>query len=164
MPISMHQASVPAFVQGLNALSAILDKAAAYAEGRKIDPAALLTARLYPDMFNFTRQVFAATQQSVNPCALLAGLAPPALPDAAASFADLKARIAKAVEFMQGIAPEQIDGSEEKEIKLPFGTFKGQLFLLRLALPNFYFHCATAYDILRHNGLEIGKTDFIGRP
>ena len=166
MPLSMYRASVPVFKQLLKSLDAILDKAAAYAAARKIDPNALLQARLAPDMFHLTRQVQIASDQAKGIAARMAGQEPPKFEDNEASFADLKARIAKTIAFLDGLQPAQIDGSEDREIAMPVGgqtlKFKGVDYLLGFGLPNFYFHVTTAYAILRHNGLEIGKRDFIG--
>ena len=166
MPISMYQASVPVFIRMLAALSAILDKAEAHATAKKIEPVALLGARLYPDMFAMARQVQEATKHVYWGCALLAGQEMPNHPNGENSFADLKQRIAKAIEFARGFKPEQIDGSEERAVAIKFPTrtleMKGQPFLLGFAMPNFYFHVTTAFDILRHNGVEIGKRDFLG--
>ncbi len=168
MTISMYQASVPIFVQFLAALSGVLDKAAAHAEGRKIDPTVLLNMRLYPDMFPLVRQVRAATDHAVTACSRLAGAEPPTFANAESSIPELKERIAKTIDFISRLTPAQIDGSEEKEItfKLPSGErkFTGQALLLTFSLPNFYFHATTAYDILRHAGVEIGKKDFMGTP
>jgi hypothetical protein len=162
----MYQASVPAFRQTLTALSAIIDKAAAFAAARKIDPAVLLATRLYPDMFPLLRQIQLTTDFAKGASARLAGLEPPKFEDTETTLDQLKARIAKTLDFVGGLKPAQIDGSEEREIKIPAGgqtlAFKGQGYLTGFALPNFYFHAATAYDILRHCGLEIGKRDFIG--
>ncbi|MEQ1577126.1 MAG: DUF1993 domain-containing protein [Hyphomicrobium sp.] len=167
MPLSMYQASVPAFQKHLEALDAILDKAVAYAEAKKIEPAALLSARLYPDMFNFTRQVQATGDFAKNVCARLAGIPVPAYEDTETSFPELKARIAKTLAFLATISPAQMEGSEMKSYTFKVGpndmTFTGQDYLLHFALPNFYFHAATAYGILRHNGLDIGKRDFMRR-
>jgi uncharacterized protein len=168
MTVSMHKISAPIFVQFLSALSGALDKAAAHCEAKKIDPAALLTARLYPDMYPLARQVRAASDHAVNATARLAGMEPPALPASEASFADLKERIAKAVDFVKSVKAAQVDGTEDKQIKITFSSgtreFTGQSMLLGNSLPNFYFHCTTAYDILRHNGIELGKRDFMGTP
>jgi uncharacterized protein len=168
MTVSMHKISAPIFVQLLTALSGALDKAAAHCEAKKIDPAALITARLYPDMYPLARQVRAASDHAVNATARLAGMEPPALPVAEASFADLKERIAKAVDFVKSVKAAQVDGTEDKQIKITFSSgtreFTGQSMLLNNSLPNFYFHCTTAYDILRHNGIELGKRDFMGTP
>ena len=166
MTITMYQASVPVFERTLKALDVILDKAAAYATERKIDPTVLLTARLYPDMFALTRQVQIATDHAKGASARLAGVAVPSFTDNEASFADLKARIAKTLEFVATVKPAQIDGSEARDITLKAGprelNFKGQDYLLFFALPNFYFHVTTAFAILRHNGVPVGKLDFLG--
>jgi hypothetical protein len=166
MPLSMYQASVPAFVRMLTNLQAILDKAAAHVAARKIEPAVLLNTRLYPDMFPLVRQVQLAADFAKGAGARLAGSEVPKYPDSEASFEELKARIAKTIDFLKGLKPTQIDGSEGREITLPIGgeslAFKGQAYLINFALPNFYFHITTAYAILRHCGVEIGKRDFIG--
>jgi uncharacterized protein len=169
MSISMFKISVPIFVQFLTALSAVLEKAAAHCEAKKIEPAALLNARLFPDMFPLVRQVRAATDHAVNAAARLAGAEPLKFDNNEASFAELRERISKAVDFVKGFKAEQIDGTEDKAIKITFPggatrDFTGQSLLLGNSLPNFYFHCTTAYDILRHCGVEVGKRDFIGAP
>ena len=166
MTITMYQASVPVFERTLKALDVILDKAAAYATERKIDPTVLLTARLYPDMFALTRQVQIATDHAKGASARLAGVAVPSFTDNEATFPDLKARIAKTLEFIATVKAAQIDGSEARDITLKAGprelNFKGQDYLLFFALPNFYFHVTTAFAILRHNGVPVGKLDFLG--
>lgn len=166
MPLSMYQASVPVFRQILGALSAILDKADAYAAERKIDPTVLLNTRLFPDMFPLVRQVQIACDQAKGCAARLAGAAVPSYEDNEASIADLKARIAKTLAFAEGFTPAQIDGTEERPvtIKLRSGelNFSGQDYLLKFVLPNFYFHATTAYDILRQCGVPLGKRDFLG--
>ena len=166
MTITMYQASVPVFQRTLKALDVILDKAAAYAAERKIDPTVLLTARLYPDMFALTRQVQIATDHAKGASARLAGVAVPSFSDTEGTFPDLKARIAKTLEFIASVKPAQIDGSEGRDISLKAGprelNFKGQDYLLFFALPNFYFHVTTAFAILRHNGVPVGKLDFLG--
>jgi hypothetical protein len=169
MTISMYQASVPVLVQFLTSLAAVLDKAAAHAEAKKIDPSVLLNTRLYPDMFPLVRQVRAATDHAVNAGGRLAGADLPTFANTEASIPELKERIAKAIEFLKGLKPADIDGSEDKEIKITFPSgatreFTGQTFLLNQTLPNFYFHCTTAYDILRQCGVELGKRDFMGTP
>jgi uncharacterized protein len=169
MTVSMYKISVPIFVQFLTSLTAVLDKAAAHCEAKKIEPAALLTARLFPDMFPLARQVRAASDHAVNATARLAGVEPPALPTAEASFAELKDRLDKAIAFIKTAKPAQIDGTEDKAIKITFPSgatrdFTGQSLLLGNSLPNFYFHCTTAYDILRQCGVELGKRDFMGTP
>jgi uncharacterized protein len=162
----MYQASVPAFVQMLNNLSAMLDKAEAYSENRKIDPEVLLNYRLAPDMLPFIRQVQIAADLAKGAVARLAAVEVPKHDDVEKTFADLKARLAKTAAFVQSVQPNDIDGSEDREINLTLGehkmSFKGQPYLLHFVMPNFYFHCTTAYDILRHCGVELGKRDFIG--
>jgi len=169
MTISMYKASVPVFVQFLTSLSAVLDKAAAYAEAKKVEPAVLLNTRLAPDMFPLVRQVRAATDHAINACGRLAGAAMPSFANAETTIPELKDRIAKTIDFLKGLKPAQIDGSEDKAIKITFPSgatreFTGQSLLLTNSLPNFYFHCTTAYDILRHCGIELGKRDFMGTP
>lgn len=168
MAISMYQASAPRFANMLKNLSAILDKAQAHAEAKKIDPRALTTFRLYPDMFPLYRQVHRACDQAKDAVARLAGVETPKDEDGEQTFPELKARIAKAIEFLNTIKPGQVDGTEDKEVTLKRGgqdvTYKGVQYLLGFALPNFYFHVTTAHDILRHNGVELGKKDYIGNP
>lgn len=166
MSFGMYQASVPAFLAMLKNLTAILDKAEAYAAERKIDPEVMLNWRLTPDMFALTRQIQIAADFAKGTMARLAGKEVPKYADEEKSFAELKARIAKTVKFVEGIAPKDIDGSEGRDISLTVGGqelhFKGEPYLVHFALPNFYFHATTAYDILRRCGVEIGKRDFIG--
>lgn len=166
MTISMFKASAPIFVQFLTSLSAVLDKAAAHAEAKKIEQSVLLNMRLYPDMHQLVRQVHAATDHAMSACGRLAGVELPAFANKEESIPELKERITKAIEFIKSIKPAQIDGSEEKEITIKFSSgerkFIGQSFLLNFCLPNFYFHTTTAYDILRHCGVEVGKRDFMG--
>jgi len=168
MTISMYQASAPRFVNMLKNLSAILEKAQAHAEAKKIDPAVLPSCRLHPDMFALSRQVQIACDNAKGAAARLAGVEVPKHEDTEQTFAELKARIAKTIDFVNTFKPAQIDGSEEKDIHLKLGplevTWKGMQYLCGFALPNFYFHVVTAYDILRHNGVEIGKHDYIGNP
>lgn len=167
MPLSMYQASVPSFVQLLTALSGILDKAEAHAAARKIDPAVLLGARLFPDMFPLSRQVQLASDFAKGATARLAGIEVPSYEDSERTVAELKARIAKTIAFVKTVKPEQIDGSETRDIEIKIAgkpvTLKGQAYLTGFALPNFYFHLTTAYAILRHNGLDLGKRDFVGQ-
>lgn len=168
MKISMYLASAPRFANTLGNLSAILDKAQAHAEAKKIDPAALIACRLFPDMFPFSRQVQSASDTAKGAVARLAGVEIPKFEDTEQTFPELKARIAKTIDFIKSIRPEQIDGSEDKEIVLKLGSrevrFTGIQYLLGHAQPNFYFHVTTAYNILRHCGVEIGKRDYIGTP
>jgi uncharacterized protein len=167
MAISMYQVSVPVFLKMLGNLTAILDKGAAFAEAKKIEPSVLLGYRLAPDMLSLTKQVQISTDHAKRCTARLAGIEPPAYEDNEASFAELKARISKTVAFINTVKPAQIDGSETREITLKVGgnskTLTGQTYLLHNALPNFFFHVTTAYAILRHCGVEIGKGDFIGQ-
>lgn len=166
MSISMYQASVPVFSKTLSHLSAILDKAAAFADSRKIDSAVLLNYRLAPDMFNFTRQVQIACDFAKGSGSRLAGNEPPVYEDNETSLAELKARIDKTIALLNTLQPAQIDGSETRDIHVKMRgepvSFKGQPYLLHFVLPNFFFHVTTAYAILRHCGVEIGKRDFIG--
>jgi uncharacterized protein len=162
----MYAMSVPVFVKSLGSLSAILDKAAAHAEARKIDPTVLLAARLYPDMFALTKQVQVACDFAKGSVARLAGQEPPKYDDTETTIDDLKARIARTITFVQGFSESQLEGSETREVSLKIRdqvlTYKGYPYLAHIALPNFFFHAVTAYDILRHNGVELGKRDFIG--
>jgi hypothetical protein len=167
MPQSMSQASLPVFEINLEALSGILDKAEAFAAAKKIDPAALLRSRLALDMFDLTRQVQVATDQARRGAARLAGVEAPSYEDNETTIAQLKARIAKTVAFLKTLDRKAIDASAEREITFPLGPekkghMKGDDYLNHFVLPNFYFHCAAAYSILRHNGVEIGKRDFLG--
>jgi hypothetical protein len=165
---TMYQASVPVFLHMLNATSGLLDKAAAHVTARKIAPDALLTARLFPDMYTFTKQVQIACDFAKATVSRLAGMEIPKYEDSEKSFDELKARIAKTVDFLKTFQPAQIDGTEDNTITFPTGgqtmTLTGEKYLTLFALPNFYFHLTTAYAILRHNGIELGKRDFMGRP
>jgi hypothetical protein len=167
MPLSIYQTSVPVFSRALNNLSAIVGKAAAHAEARKIDPSVFINARIAPDMFPFSRQVQSASDSAKGCAARLAGVDIPSYADTETTFAELQARIAKTVAFLQSVNVAQFDGSEDRTIVLKLRgrevTFSGQNYLLNFALPNFFFHAVTAYDILRHNGVEIGKQDFLGK-
>ncbi len=166
MSLSMYQASVPVFIRTLGNLSAILDKGAAFAEAKKIDPSVLVNARLAPDMFPLSRQIQIATDGVKGAVARLSGVEVPSFADTETTFDELKARIAKTIAFVQSVNAAQIDGTEDRAITLKVGgkekNFKGQAYLLNFVLPNLYFHSATAYGILRHNGVEIGKQDFLG--
>jgi uncharacterized protein len=165
MSLSMYQASVPVFVMSLKAMVGILDKAEAHCTAKKIDPAVMLGLRLSPDMFAFTRQLQIATDFAKGASARLAGVEPPAYDDKEASFADLKARIHKTIEYISALKPAQIDGSEQRDITIKIAgvpnTFKGQPYLVHFALPNFFFHLTTAYAILRASGVDVGKGDFL---
>ena len=168
MTLSMYQASVPRFANILGNLSNILDKTQAHIEARKIADASLTGYRLFPDMLPMTTQVQIACDAAKGVVARLAGVAIPAFDDNEVTLADLKARIAKTVAFIQTITPAQIDGTEDKDIVIKRGEkethYKGMQFLMGHAIPNFYFHVTTTYNILRHNGVEIGKRDFLGNP
>lgn len=160
------QNPVPSFTHALRSLSAILNKAEAHCEDRKIDPNALLTARLYPDMLNFTRNVLVACDTAKGLAARLSQTDNPSYEDNEATFGELKARIKKTIEFMETVPDAAFEGAENREIVMRFGpeerTFIGSAYYTGFAVPNFYFHMTTAYDILRHNGVEIGKRDFLG--
>ncbi|MEH2615497.1 hypothetical protein V1285_000443 [Bradyrhizobium sp. AZCC 1620] len=164
--MSMSLAAIPVFEIGLNALSAVLDKADAYAAAKSIDPAVLLGARLFPDMFAFNRQVQSACNQAKNGGARLAGIDPPKFDDNEKTIAELKARIVRTIAFLKALDAKRIDESSDREITFPLGPntgyMKGVDYLNHFAVPNFYFHVTTAYDILRHCGVEIGKRDFLG--
>jgi hypothetical protein len=168
MAISMYQASAPRFANTLANLAGILDKAQAHAEARGLDPLVLTACRIFPDMFPLSRQVQIATDTAKGALARLAGVEVPRYEDTEQSIAELKARIAKTTAFLGGFRPEQIDGSEDKALTIKLGksevNWKGMQYLLGFALPNFYFHVTTAYCILRHNGVELGKRDYIGEP
>lgn len=167
MTLSMYQASVPVFLRGLENLSVILAKGAAHAEAKKIDPAVFVNARLAPDMFPFSRQIQIASDAAKGAAARLAGVELPSWPDTETTFPELQARIAKTIAFIKGFTAQQIDGSEERTCILKVRgeemTFRGQDYLFKLSIPNFFFHITTAYDILRHNGVEVGKMDYLGR-
>jgi len=162
----MYAAAVPPMIRALGALAKVLEKGAAFAAARKIDEAVLLNARLAPDMFALTRQVQIASDTAKGCAARLAGLEVPSWPDTETSFAALQDRLTRTIDYLGGIAPEQIDGSESRPITLKFRTgeahFDGIGYLTGFVLPNVYFHCTTAYDILRHNGVELGKRDYLG--
>jgi uncharacterized protein len=167
MTISMYQASVPSLIRSLNNLAAILEKGAAHAEAKKIDPAVLIGSRLYPDMFSLGRQVQIASDIARRGAARLAGLEAPKMEDNETTFPELIARLQKTTSYLETLTPNLIDGSEEKSISLPVGkdtmTFEGMSYLLYFILPNVYFHVTTAYNILRHSGVEVGKMDFLGK-
>lgn len=167
MPFSMSQACLPAFEIGLNALSAVLDKAAAHAAAKKIDPAVLLGWRLAPDMFALVKQVQVACDQAKNGASRLAGIEPPKFEDTETTFDQLKERVAKTVAFLKTLDRAAIDASAEREITFPLGgQTKGQMvgadYLNHFVLPNFYFHLTAAYAVARSAGVEVGKRDFLG--
>ena len=169
MSISIYDASVGVFIPFLANLSGVLDLAAAHAEVRKIDPAILLGMRLYPNMYNLAQQVEEANRHAIVACALLSGREPLAFAEAAADLAELKRRLAAAREFMRGLPRFAIDGAGEKEVVFRFRsgserTFSGHALLLTFSVPQFFFHVTTAYDILRHAGVDLAKKDFLGPP
>lgn len=165
--MSLYDSAVPAYLQILASLSAILDKAEAHAAAKKIAPEVLLGARLYPDMLPFSRQIQMVGDFAMKGCARLTGSDVPSTPDTETTFAELKARLAKAADYVKAFTPAQFDGADTRSVSFPAGpdktmTLTGQQFLSNFSLPNFYFHAATAHGILRHNGIEIGKRDFMG--
>jgi|HubBroStandDraft_6_1064221.scaffolds.fasta_scaffold12202_5 hypothetical protein len=167
MALTMSQASVPVFVIGLNALSAVLDKAEAHAAAKKIDPAVLPASRLAPDMFSLTRQVQTACDLAKKGTARLAGVEAPAYEDNETTIEQLKARVAKTVAYLKSLDGKAIDASADREITFPLGPtnkghMKGSDYLNHFVLPNFYFHLTAAYAILRHCGVDIGKLDYLG--
>jgi uncharacterized protein len=168
MTISMYQASVPVIIRSLTNLAAILEKAATHAEAKKIDQSVLLNSRLFPDMLPLIKQIHIATDITRRGVARLAEVDPPAFEDNETTFAELIDRIHNNITYLNTLTPAQIDGSEEKTITLTVGkqtmTFQGLPYLTGFILPNLYFHTTTTYNILRHNGLELGKIDFLGKP
>lgn len=165
--MSLFDASVPAFIQTLTSLSAILDKAEAHVKAKRIQPDALLGARLFPDMFPFTLQIQHACDLASRACARLTQVEIPITADTETTFTELKQRIGKAIEYVMAFEPAQFDGAETRNVTIDVGadrpiTFSGQQYLSNFALPSFYFHATTAYDILRHKGVELGKRDFLG--
>ena len=167
MTISMYNASIPVMIKMLGNLETILDKAIAHAAARKIDDAAFVEARLFPDMFTFARQIRITTDMAKGAGARLAGIDIPKFEDTEKTLPELRARLRKTVDFLKTLTPAQIDGTEERAITLTAGAntfhFKGLDYLLSWVLPNFYFHVTTAYNLLRHGGVEIGKMDFLGQ-
>ncbi|GJM13265.1 MAG: hypothetical protein DHS20C12_16680 [Pseudohongiella sp.] len=168
MSLSMYSSSIPCFIRALNNLSAILTKGAAHAEANEIDPSILVTYRLFPDMFPLSRQVQIACDIAKGAGARIAGVDAPSHEDTESSFEELQERINKTVEFLKSIPEDSINGSEEKEIKFKAGPYEidfvGASYLSIWALPNLYFHVTTTYNILRHNGVELGKIDYVGAP
>jgi len=167
MSISMYQSSIPVFVRQLNNLSAVLKKAEEHAAAKKIEPEVFINARLAPDMFPLSRQIQIASDGVKGCAARLAGVEVPSYPDTEKTFAELQARIAKTIEFVKSFSAQQIDGSEERKVTLKLRgqetVFAGQPYLLNFVLPNMYFHIAMAYAIIRHNGVDVGKMDFLGK-
>ena len=166
MPFTMSQASIPVFEIGLNALSAVLDKAAAHVAAKKIDPSVLLGWRLAPDMFAFGRQVQVACDQAKNGAAPLAGIEPPKFEDNETTLDQFKERIVKTVSFLKTLDAKAIDASSDRDITFPLGPNKGQMkgsdYLDHFVLPNFYFHLTAAYAAVRNFGVDVGKRDFLG--
>ncbi|WP_291850173.1 DUF1993 family protein [Bradyrhizobium sp.] len=167
--MSFHDASATAFLQILGSLSGVLAKAEAHCKTRNIQPEVLLNARLYPDMLPLSRQIQLVCDFAAKGCARLTGSEVPATPDTEKSFEELRQRLSKTIDYVKSFKPAQFEGAEAREVTFPAGpsksmTLKGQQFLSNFSLPNFYFHAAIAHGILRHNGVEIGKRDFLGAP
>jgi hypothetical protein len=166
MTVSVYDVAAPLLRTQLTALSAVLDKGAAFAEAKKVEPAVLLNSRLAPDMFALSRQVQIATDMARGGIARLAGLEPPKEEDTETTVAELKARIQRTIDYIDGISPAALEGAEKREVTLKMRagdmTMSGIKYLTWFVIPNVGFHCATAYNILRHNGVDIGKRDFLG--
>ena len=165
MAVTMYQASIPVFQQLLGGLSGVLDKAEAHANAKKWESGVVLNMRFYPDMFPLARQVRQACEHALAP-GRIAGVELPKNPDIDTSFEEMKARISRTLDFLKTIKPAQLDGQEDKQVTIPMGgqprNFRAQSYLFHFAMPNMYFHTTTAYNILRHLGVEIGKRDFMG--
>jgi uncharacterized protein len=166
MANAIFELSVPLFERHLRILGKLLERAEMYAKDRGIEPAALISARLFPDMFPLSGQVRAACDTAKRSTARVIGLEPPQSEDTDKTFTDLQQRIHDAIGYLESHSAERLAGSEQRKVEFPFGsrtvTLTSQQYLTRFALPNFYFHVTTAYDILRHNGIDIGKRDFLG--
>jgi uncharacterized protein len=166
MPVSMYQATVPPYIKALTNLKAFLQKAATHAQEKKVEEAVLLQSRLYPDMFPLVTQVQIASDIARATSARLAGLEPPSYEDKEKTFGELYERIDRTLDYLRGLKPEQFEGADTRPITRPVRgqphTFTGINYLQQFGIPNVYFHAATAYDILRHNGVELGKADFLG--
>ena len=165
--MSFYDATVPAFLQLLNSLSGILTKAEAHCKAKNINPDVILASRLYPDMLPFSKQIQLMSDFAAKGCARLAHVDVPSTPDTEKTFEELRARLAKTIDYLKTFKPAQFEGADAKDVTFPAGpdktmTLKGQQFVSNVAFPNFYFHAATAHGILRHNGVEIGKRDFLG--
>ncbi len=165
--MSLYETAVPAFMQILNSLSGILTKAEAHCQAKNIKPEVLLGARLFPDMLPFSKQIQLVCDFAAKGCARVTHSEVPSTPDTETTFEELKQRLAKTIEYLKSYKPAQFEGVETRDVSFPAGpdktmTMKGQQYLSHFALPNFYFHAATAHGILRHNGVEIGKRDFLG--
>jgi uncharacterized protein len=165
--MSFYDATVPAYLQILTSLSGLLTKAEAHCETKKIEPEVLLGARLYPDMLPFSKQIQLASDFAAKGCARLTHSEVPVTPDTEKSFAELRQRLANTIDYLKRFTPAQFEGADSRDVTFPTGpntnlTLKGQEFVNRVSFPNFYFHAAIAHGILRHNGVEIGKRDFLG--
>ncbi len=165
--MSLYETSVPAFLQILNSLTGILTKAEAHCQAKNIKPEVLLGARLFPDMLPFSKQIQLVCDFASKGCARVTHSEVPSTPDTETTFEELKQRLAKTIDYVKAFKPTQFEGAEARDVSFPAGpdktmTMKGQQFLRNFTLPNFYFHAATAHGILRHNGVEIGKRDFLG--
>ena len=165
--MTFYDAVVPAYLQMLNSLSGLLTKAEAHCAARKIDPGVLIGSRLFPDMLPLGKQIQLVSDFAAKGCARLTHSEVPSTPDTETTFAELKQRLAKTIDYVKSFKPEQFEGADAKDVTFPAGpdrsiTMTGQQFLSAFSLPNFYFHAATAHGILRHNGVEIGKRDFLG--
>jgi hypothetical protein len=168
MPLSMYQASVPTIIRALDNLAAVLEKASQHVEAKKFPVEGFINARLYPDMLPLSKQVQIASDISKGGCARLAQVDPPSFEDTETTFPQLIDRTRRTIDFLRTLKAEQIDASEDRTVTWKTRTsersMKGQPYLLNHVLPNVFFHCATAYDILRHSGVELGKQDFLGKP
>jgi uncharacterized protein len=167
MKLSMYEASIPLFLHTLESLRSILQTGAAHAEAKKFDPNVLVNSRLAPDMFTLARQVQIASDAAKSAAARLTGTEPPKFEDTESTLPELIARVEKTINYLRGFTPAQFEGSEERTININTPratlTFVGLKFLRHWALPNFFFHVTTAYNLLRHNGVELGKADFLGK-
>lgn len=169
MTISMYKASVPQIIRALRNLAAIMEKGAAHAEAKGIEPTVLVNSRLYPDMFPLVKQVQIVSDLARRGVARLASAEAPVMEDTETTFPELIERLQKSIAYLETFSEEQVNGTEEKDITIPVGkgesmTFPGWTYLSFFLMPNVYFHVTTAYDILRHNGVEVGKRDFLGKP
>ena len=168
MSITMHSASVPVFARMLGHIGHWLDKAEAHAAAKKFDSSVYLAARLAPDMLPFTRQIQIACDAAKFAVARLAGVEAPKFEDNEANFADLRERIRKTIDYVQSVPASKIDGTEDKDVTVPRRdgslTVKGEVYLKAMAMPNFYFHVTMTYALLRHNGVDVGKSDYLGAP
>lgn len=165
--MSFHDAVVPAYLQMLNSLTGLLTKAEAHCAAKKIDPSVMLGSRLFPDMLPLSKQIQLASDFAAKGCARLTHSEVPSMPDTEKTFEELKQRLVKTIDYVKSYKPEQFEGADTKDVTFPVGpdrtmTLKGQQFFSAVSLPNFYFHAATAHGIMRHNGVEIGKRDFLG--